>query len=147
MVYTIILAILGIIILSVILFRVQVYKKDNELKKVGGIKEKYKEFISHFDDYDLNNKPTILTDRPNNYEIGWAGPTTITRLWIHEVYEKVCIQYEIQHNLRNLKRSGINVHNLPQLNKKLTWKFNSKSNQREMAIIICQDINQLIDLM
>jgi len=140
-------SILGLIFISIILFRLHILKKNNELKKEGGIKEKYKEFISYFDDYDLNNKPTILSDKPNNYEIGWAGPTTITTLCLWEVYDNLNIEYRVQYNKKNLQRRGVNLDNLPKLDEKLTWKFKNNSNQAEMAWIVSQDIENLMDSM
>lgn len=139
--------IIGVIALTIVLFRINMSKKNNQLKSLGGIKEKYKEFISHFDDYDLNNKPTILNDRPNNYEIGWAGATTISKLWIYEMYDNLHIEFKLDYNKKNLERSGVNLGKLPQLNKKLTWKFKSNYNQAEMAWIVSQDIENLMDSM
>src|SRR5690606_35873782 len=135
------------IALTIILYRMSMAKKSNELKSLGGIKEKYKEFISHFDDFDIHNKPTELLNKSNGYEIGWAEGTTIFKLSLYEIYDNLHIEFKMMYNKQYLKRRGINLNNLPKIDEKITWKFDNKSNQTEMAYIVLQDINSVIDSM
>lgn len=139
--------IIGVIALTIVIFRISMSKKNNELKSLGGIKKKYKEFISHFDDFDIHNKPTVLSDKPNNYEIGWAGGTTISKLRLYEMYDNLHIEFKLEYNKKYLERRGVNLNNLPKMDEKITWKFDTNSNQTEMAYIVSEDINSLVDSM
>ena len=141
----------AIIILSVCLILYIIYHfskdmliKNSELKKVGGIKNKYSELISYFDDFDMNNKPLILNDKINFYQIGWGGPTLISSLTFFEIHDNLNIKFEMRNNEEALKRKGININSVPKIDKYFTWKFISITPQNEMFSIMSSDISQLL---
>jgi len=144
MLYTIIIAILAFVLYLVFKFRSDMNAKNTELAEEGGIKNKYKELIKSFDNYDVDKRPSILTDKVNNYEIGWLGQTTNTKLWLNEVHNSLYVRFTLKYNKRVLREMGININELPNLNEQLEWKFDSRMNQTEMQEIIMQDINTVM---
>ena len=127
------------------------FSKDTKVKNVelasqGGIKTKYKELISSFDDFDIQNPPTILNNNTNFYQIGWAGATTLASVSLFEVVDKLNIEFELQYNVPALKRNGIEVNSLPPIHKKKTWTYSNSLDQAEIYNSVAKEIEYLCSL-
>jgi|GEM_PF-1684388 len=147
---TIIIFVLVAIIFNFIKFSKDTSAKKAELQKVGGIKEKYKELISYFDDFDLYKQPTIITNDTNNYEIGWAGNTSIITIRMFEVLENLHVIFTSKMNENEAKNMSQTLSNeqintiREHINKKYEWKLNTGMRQTEMIEIISNDIQKLL---
>ena len=117
-----------------------------ELASQGGIKTKYKELISSFDDFDIQNPPTILNNNTNFYQMGWAGATTLASVSLFEVVDKLNIEFELQYNVPALKRNGIEVNSLPPIHKKKTWTYSNSLDQAEIYNSVAKEIEYLCSL-
>ena len=127
------------------------FSKDTKVKNVelasqGGIKTKYKELISSFDDFDIQNPPTILNNNTNFYQIGWAGATTLASVSLFEVVDKLNIEFELQYNVPALKRNGIEVNSLPPIHKKKTWTYSNSMAQSEIYNSVAKEIEYLCSI-
>mgnify|MGYP000252195124 FL=1 len=127
------------------------FSKDTKVKNVelasqGGIKTKYKELISSFDDFDIQNPPTILNNNTNFYQMGWAGATTLASVSLFEVVDKLNIEFELQYNVPALKRNGIEVNSLPPIHKKKTWTYSNSLDQAEIYNSVAKEIEYLCSL-
>lgn len=140
----ILISIICFILFVFFMFRQDTKEAEEKVKSQGGIEKKYKEFISYFDNFDLYNKPKIIKNEPNYYQIAWGGSSTICHLTLFELLDNIYIEFEMRNNKDALKRKGIDINSVPNLNRKLDWKFSNETNQREMANIICLDLDNLI---
>lgn len=137
-----------IVLLVIIGFVIYNFTKDTKVKNVelasqGGIKTKYKELISFFDDFDIQNHPTILNNNTNFYQMGWAGATTLASVSLFEVADKINIEFELQYNIPALKRNNIDVSSLPSIRKKKTWSYNNTLSQAEIFNSVAGEIEYL----
>ena len=135
-------------LLLVILYMVYNFTKDTKAKNAemlskGGIKQKYKELISQFDHFDMNNPPTTLNNDVNFYQIGWAGATTLASVGIFETADKINIEFELQYNIPALKRNNVDVSSLPSIHKKKTWSYNNTLSQAEIFNSVAGEIEYL----
>lgn len=116
--------------------------KENELKKQGGIKNKYRELIGYFYSFDTNILPTILQDKPNFYQIGWAEARIVVNVTFFEIGENINIQLNVDYNRKKLDSMGIDVRELPPVRKEKYWKYNILMNQREIAVDVLREIQK-----
>lgn len=116
--------------------------KENELKKQGGIKNKYRELIGYFYGFDTNILPTILQDKPNFYQIGWAEARIVVNVTFFEIGENINIQLNVDYNRKKLDSMGIDVRELPPVRKEKYWKYNTLMNQREIAVDVLREIQK-----
>ena len=138
--------ILGVIVFVIIIYNFikDVNAKEKELMLQGGIKNKYRELISYFDDFDINKLPVILIDEPNFYQMGWSGQTTISSICLFEVGDSLNIEFKIDYNIPSLQRSGIDVKKLPSIYKKKTWRYSNKMDQFEIIHLFAEEIKDFI---
>lgn len=141
----IIAIILGSIIYSISKFKSDMSNKNKELEEVGGIKEKYKVLISRFDNYDIYKLPQVLTDKTNDFEIGWAGITSNHYLWFQEVNNDIWIKLTIEPNKSNPKMKSLMSTNPKIKTEVFEWKFPTNMSQYEMGTIILNDISRFMD--
>lgn len=131
-------------------FKNDMNSKNKELEKVGGIKKKYKELISYFDDFDLYNPPKVLQEDSNWYVLGWVGYSRIYNVTIFEVVNNVHIIFETAANKETMKREGLNQHQINELSsklsKKLEWKFPNTMLQSEIIQSVSKDIETKLDI-
>lgn len=119
---TFIVILLGIALFIIYNFSKDVRSTNQELARVGGIANKYKELISYFDIY---HPPHILNNDVNFYQMGWAGETTVASISIFEILEKVYIEFELQYNKLSLQRAGVDTRHLPPIHKKKSWSYDN----------------------
>lgn len=136
--------VLGIIIYVFSKFKKEMSDKNTELEKIGGLKNKYKELIMAFEDFDAYNKPKILSDKTNDYELGWMGPSTISQFWLSEVNHNLWVKFTLDYNKENLRKNGVNINELPPLKEQLEWKFVITMDQSQMVNTVIRDIEKLM---
>lgn len=140
MIWIVLIVIIGLVIYN---FTKDTKAKNAKLASEGGIKNKYKELICFFDDFDNSQAPRELKNDTNFYQIGWAGATTLASICLFEVADKINIEFELQYNVPALKRNGINLSDLPSLHKKKTWSYNCTINQSEIYNSVSREIEDL----
>ena len=146
-----IIIILVIIGISFIWFFVDKFKSDNAISKEGGIRKKYSEFISLFDDFDSNNKPQILVDKNNFYQIAWSGMTMVSSISMYEIKNLLHVVYNQDANINSLKRNNISEENIKTMSKKikldLNWYFETNENPQNMINTIMLDLEKHQNMM
>ena len=140
MIWLLLIIIVGFVIYN---FTKDTKEKNIELGSERGIKNKYKELINDFDDFDTNNLPRVLNNDVNFYQIGWAGATTLASISLFEVADKINIEFELQYNIPALKRNGIEINSLPSIHKKKTWTYSNSMNQGEIYNSVSKEIEYL----
>ena len=140
MIWLLLIVIIGFVIYN---FTKYTKEKNIDLGSVGGIKNKYKELINYFDDFDTNNLPRVLNNDVNFYQIGWAGATTLASISLFEVADKINIEFELQYNIPALKRNNIDDSSLPSTHKKKTWSYSNTISQVEIYNSVSREIEYL----
>lgn len=119
-------------------------RESEKMESVGGIKTKYAELIKKFDYFDVLNRPLILEDKTNWYQLGWAGYSTLISIALFEYNDILNIEFRMKYNIDNLKREGIETARLPTLDQKYSWKFDSDEDPDYIIQTITDYINSLI---
>lgn len=120
--------------------------QNNEQSENLHLKERYKELIRAFDDYDLYNKPIVLRDELNMFKMGWVGQTIKSDFWFNEVNRTLIVKYTLEYNTEALSKNGIKVEELPDINQELNWKFDIDTmGQIQMYSIISTDLKAKMD--
>lgn len=140
MIWIVLIVIIGLVIYN---FTKDTKAKNAKLASEGGIKNKYKELICFFDDFDNSQAPRELKNDTNFYQIGWAGATTLASICLFEVADKINIEFELQYNVPALMRNGIEVNNLPSNHKKKIWAHSNSMNQTEIYNLVSREIEYL----
>lgn len=138
-------AIIPILILGVYYLRSSKKNKDRQSETLH-LKERYKELIRAFDEYDLYNKPIVLIDELNMFKMAWVGQTIKSDFWLNEVNRTLIVKYTLEYNAEALSKNGIKVEELPVINQELNWKFDiDKMGQIQMYSIISTDLKTKMD--
>lgn len=132
--------IIFVIAIVILAFFKSANKESKQMELSEGITTKYRNLIKKFDDFDRNNKPVVLADKTNWYEIGWSAQTTIATIVLFETSGKLHVNYQVKYNINALKRNGIDIKSLPDLNTKLKWSFDTTEDQNYIAKEIANGI-------
>lgn len=138
-------------LLVIILFLVYNFTKDmkgknTELTSQGGIKNKYKSLISHFDNFDTSHLPQVLNNDVNFYQMAWSGESTIASVCLFEISDTINIEFELDYNKAALNRNGIETNSLPPIYKKERWSYNTAMSQDEIYSSVSRKIENLCNI-
>ena len=121
-------------------------EENTKIASHGGIENKYQTLISQFNDFDTSHLPTVLNNKTNFYQMGWAGDTTIASVSLFEISNKLNIQFELNYNTPALKRQGIDMNILPNIHKKKQWSYNNTMDQTDIYNLVAGEIEYLCSI-